>query len=71
MYSAVVSSFFFVMYSAAISASDADAITVLIIFSIVKAGPLSFGLGSLSERNICALHYANDVWLGKCVCVDE
>ena len=43
-----------VMYNAAISASAADAITVLMIFAIVKAGPLSFGFGSFSERNICA-----------------
>ena len=42
------------MYSAAISASAADAITVLMICAIVKTGPLSFGLGSFSERNICA-----------------
>ena len=46
--------FFAVINSAAIYASAADAITVLIIFAIVKTGPLSFGLGSFSERNICA-----------------
>ena len=43
-----------VMYSAAISASTADATTVWIIFAIVQTGPLSFGLGSFSERKICA-----------------
>ena len=37
--------FFDVNNSAAISASAADAITVLIICAIVKKGPLSFGLG--------------------------
>ena len=46
--------FFAVMYSATIPASAADAITVLIICAIVKTGPLSFGLGSFSEKNICA-----------------
>ena len=46
--------FLYVMYSAAISASDADAITVLMICKIVKTDPLSFGLGSFSESNICA-----------------
>ena len=46
--------FFAVTYSAAISASAADAITVLMIFAIVKTGPLSFGLGSFYERDICA-----------------
>ena len=43
-----------VINSAAIYASAADAITVLIICAIVNTGPLSFGLGSFSERNICA-----------------
>ena len=42
------------MYSAAISASAADAISFLMVCSIVNTGPLSFGLGSFSERNICA-----------------
>ena len=42
------------MYSAAISASAADAMTVLMIYAIVKTGPLMFGLGSFSDRNICA-----------------
>ena len=46
--------FFAVMYSAAISDSAADAMTVLMICAIFKTGPLSFGLGSFSERNICA-----------------
>ena len=46
--------FFAVIYSAAIYASAADAITVLNICAIVKTVPLSFGLGSFSERNICA-----------------
>ena len=46
--------FFALMDSAAISASAADAIDILIICSIVKTGPLSFVLGSFSERNICA-----------------
>ena len=45
--------FFFVIKSAAISDSTADAITVLIICAIVNTGRLSFGLGSFSERNIC------------------
>ena len=43
-----------VMYSAAISASAADAITYLMIFAIVNTGPLSFGFGSFSERKIWA-----------------
>ena len=46
--------FFAVMYSAGISASAADSITFLMIFAIVNTGPLSLGLGSFSERNICA-----------------
>ena len=46
--------FFAVINSAAISASAADTMTVLIIFAIVKTGPLSFGLCSFSERSICA-----------------
>ena len=46
--------FFVVINSAAVSASAADAITVLIICAIVKTEPLSFGLGSFSEWNICA-----------------
>ena len=54
MYCLVVSSFLAVMYSAAISASADNAITVLMICAIVNTGPLSFGLGSFSERNICA-----------------
>ena len=37
--------FLAVTYSAAISASDADAIIVMMICAIVKTGPLSFGLG--------------------------
>ena len=37
--------FLAVMYSDAISASAADAMTVLMICAIVKTGPLSFGLG--------------------------
>ena len=45
---------FSVIYSAAISASAAVAITVLIIYAIIKTVPLSFSLGSFSERNICA-----------------
>ena len=44
--------FLAVMYSAAISADDA--ITVLMVCAIVKTGTLSFGLGSFSDRNICA-----------------
>ena len=43
-----------VMYNAAISASSADAMTVLMIFAIVKTGPLIFGFGSFYENNICA-----------------
>ena len=46
--------FFAVINSAAISASAADAMTVLIISAIVNTGPLSFGLGSFYERNTCA-----------------
>ena len=46
--------FFAVINSAAISASAANAITVLIICEIVNTGPLSFGFGSFYERNICA-----------------
>ena len=46
--------FLAVMYNAAISASAADAMTVLMICEIVKTGPLSFGFGSFYERNICA-----------------
>ena len=46
--------FFAVINSSAISASAADAITVLIICAIVNTGPLSFGFGSFYERNICA-----------------
>ena len=42
------------MYNAAISASAADAITALVIYVIVKTGPLSIGFGSFSEINICA-----------------
>ena len=42
--------FLAVMYNAAISASAADAITVLMIWAIVKTGPLSFGFGSFSEN---------------------
>ena len=41
-------------YSAAISASASDVITVLMICAIVKIGPFSFGLISFSESNICA-----------------
>ena len=40
-----VTIFLDVMYNAAISASAADAITVLMICAIVKTGPLSFGFG--------------------------
>ena len=46
--------FLSVMYSADISASAADAITVLMICAIVNTVLLSFGLVSFSERNICA-----------------
>ena len=46
--------FLAVMYHGSISASADDAITVLIICAIIKTGPLSFGFGSFSERNICA-----------------
>ena len=53
MYGAVVY-IFSVMYIASIPVSADDAITVLIICSIHKTGPLSFGLGSFSEMNICA-----------------
>ena len=42
------------MYNAAVSASAADAIAILMICEIVKTGPLSFDFGSFSERNICA-----------------
>ena len=37
--------FLAVIYSAAISASYADAIIVIMICAIFKTGPLSFGLG--------------------------
>ena len=40
--------FFAVINSADISASVADAITVLIICAVVNAGSLSFGFGSFS-----------------------
>ena len=46
--------FFDVIKSAAISASAADAITVFIICAIVNTGPLSFGFGLFSDRNMCA-----------------
>ena len=46
--------FLAVMYSDAISASAADAITFLMIYAIVKTVQLSFGFGSFSDRNICA-----------------
>ena len=46
--------FLSVMYSAAISASAADAIIFFMICAIVNAVPLSFGLGSFSNRKICA-----------------
>ena len=45
---------FAVINSAAISASAADAIIFLILCAIVNIGPLSFGFGSFSDRNICA-----------------
>ena len=41
--------FFSVIKSAAISASAADAITVVIICAIVNIGPLSFGFGSFQH----------------------
>ena len=46
--------FFTVMYSAAISASADDSITVLMICANIKTVPLSFVLSSFSERDICA-----------------
>ena len=46
--------FFAVINSAAISASAANVITVLIICAIVNTDPLSFGFGSFSERKILA-----------------
>ena len=46
--------FLAVMYSAAVSASAAEYITALMIFTIVNTGPLSFGFGSFSERKIWA-----------------
>ena len=45
---------FYEIYSADISDSASDAITVLMIFAIFNTDPLSFDLGSFSERNICA-----------------
>ena len=42
------------MYTDASSASAADAITDFIICAMVKIGPLSFGVGSFSDRNIKA-----------------
>ena len=53
--------FLSVMHSAAISASDADAITFLMICAIVNTGPLSFGLGSFSERKMCAPSQLRDL----------
>ena len=46
--------FLAMLYSADVSASAADVITVLMIYAIVNTGSLSFCLGSFSERNICA-----------------
>ena len=46
--------FLAVIYSAVISASAFEAITDLIICPKVNTGPLSFGSGSFSERNIWA-----------------
>ena len=40
--------------SAAIYAYAADAMTILIICAKLKTGPLSFGLVSFYDRNICA-----------------
>ena len=53
--------FFSVTNSAAISASAAYAITVLIICTIVNTGSLSFGFGSFSERNI----FVSDLLLAR------
>ena len=47
--------FLAMMYSAAISASAAEAITYLMIFAIVNTGPLDFGFGLFSDRNIWRL----------------
>ena len=55
--------FLAMMYSSAISASAVDSITVLMICAIVKTGPLSFGLGSFSERSICAPARLLDLFL--------
>ena len=46
--------FLAVIYSAAISASAAEAITDLIICAIVNMGPFSSGFGSFPERKIWA-----------------
>ena len=45
---------FAVMYRAESSDSDADSITYFIIRVMVIIGPLSFGVGSFSNRNIKA-----------------
>ena len=47
--------FLALIYSAAISASAAEAITDLIIFAIVNTGPLVFGFGLFYDRKIWAL----------------
>ena len=46
--------FLSVMYTAAISASAAEAITVLVLCAIFNTGTLSFGFGSFSEIKIWA-----------------
>ena len=58
--------FLSVMYSAAISSSASDAITVLMIYASVKTGPLGFDLRYFSDRNICAPARLLDFdWLRK------
>jgi hypothetical protein len=42
------------VYSAASSASAADAMTNLMIWEIVSTGPFGRGIGSSSDRKMCA-----------------
>ena len=52
---------FAVMYRADSSASADDAITAFIICAMVNIGPLSFGFGSFSDRNIRAPAWLRDL----------
>ena len=55
--------FLSVMYNTAISASADESITDLIVCAIVNTGPLSFGFGLFSERNIWAPALLQDFYL--------